>query len=234
MDMALNTLFLATLAFVGGHFLLSSTPVRRRLVRTLGQNGFLPAYSLAITGAFIWMIAAYRAAPLVPVWQPPAGLAWIPLLLMPVALFLAVAGLSTPNPTLVGAERSLSSGPAHSPAQGIISITRHPFLWGTTLWAAAHLTVNGDLANITLMGGILILSLGGMMHIDHRREESLGAAWGPVKLTTSLIPFAAILTGRAHLDWRGIGWWRPLAAIVIYMALLHLHAWVLGVSPLPV
>jgi uncharacterized membrane protein len=229
----LNMLFLATCAFVGGHFLLSSTPLRQRLVRKLGQNGFQLSYSVAITAALIWMVSAYRAAPIVPVWEPPAALAWIPLLVMPVALFLVIAGLSTRSPTQVGAERSLTSGLPQTPAPGIISITRHPFLWGTALWAATHLLVNGDLANITLMGGILILSVGGMMHIDRRREESLGAIWGPVKLTTSLVPFAAILTGRTHLDWRGIGWWRPLAAIVIYMALLHLHALVLGVSPLP-
>jgi uncharacterized membrane protein len=133
----------------------------------------------------------------------------------------------------VGAERTLAAGLPQNPAPGIISITRHPFLWGTALWAASHLSVNGDLANITMMGGILILSVGGMMHIDRRREESLGAIWGPVKLTTSLVPFAAIFTGRTHLDWRGIGWWRPLTAIVLYVALLHLHALVLGVSPFP-
>ena len=95
-----------------------------------------------------------------------------------------------------------------------------------------HLTVNGDLADITLMGGILILSIGGMVHIDQRREEALGAAWGPVKMTTSVVPFAAIITGRTQLDWRGIGWWRPLAAIAIYGLILLAHTW-LGVSPLP-
>jgi len=35
MSGTLNALFLATLAFVAGHFVLSSTPVRRRLVRLL-------------------------------------------------------------------------------------------------------------------------------------------------------------------------------------------------------
>ena len=232
MSGTLNALFIATLAFVAGHFVLSSTPVRRRLVRVLGQNGFLPAYSLAVTAAFFWMTSAYRAAPVVPVWEPPAALTWIPVLLMPVAVYLLVAGLTTRNPTLVGAERALTAGLPQNPAPGIISITRYPFLWGTALWAAAHLAVNGELADITMMGGILILSLGGMVHIDHRREEALGAAWGPVKLTTSVIPFAAILSGRTQLDWRGIGWWRPLAAVVIYVLILQIHAW-MGVSPLP-
>jgi len=233
MSGTLNVLFIATLAFVGGHFVLSSAPVRQRLVRKLGESGFMPVYTLVITAALIWMIVAYRAAPNVPVWDLPAAMAWIPLVLMPVSIFLVVAGLTTRGPTQVGAERSLASGLPGSPAPGINSITRHPFLWGTALWAAVHLIVTGDLANITLMSGIVVLSIGGMMHIDRRREEALGGAWGPVKLTTSLTPFAAILTGRTHLDWPGIGWWRPLAAVAIYLLLLQLHTWVIGASPWP-
>jgi len=230
---ALNMLFVATLAFVGGHFVLSSLPVRRRLIRALGENRFVPAYSLVVTAAFIWMLWAYRAAPVVEVWTPAPGLAGIPLVLMPIAIFLAVAGLTTRSPTLVGAEHTLASGLPQSPAPGIISVTRHPFLWGTALWAASHLAVNGDLANITVMGGILALSIGGMRHIDRRREETLGAAWGPVKLTTSLVPFAALAAGRTHMDWRGIGWWRPLVALAIYAALLQLHPWLFGVNAFP-
>jgi uncharacterized membrane protein len=48
-----------------------------------------------------------------------------------------------------------------------------------------------------------------------------------------VLPFAAILTGRAHLDWRGIGWWRPLLGLAVYATLLHLHRGLIGVSPLP-
>lgn len=228
---SLNALFAAVLCFVGGHFLLSSRPLRKSLVRTLGANGFLTAYSAVMAAAFMWMIAAYQAAPDVPVWTPPAALTWIPVLVMPLAIFLTLAGITTQNPTLVGAERNIaeSIGP---PAPGIISVTRYPFLWGMALWALAHLAVNGDLASMTLMGGILVLSLGGMAHIDERREDALGAAWGPVKLTTSILPFAAIANGRTTLDWKGIGWWRPLAALVLYAVLLHGHEWLIGV-PVP-
>jgi uncharacterized membrane protein len=72
-----------------------------------------------------------------------------------------------------------------------------------------------------------------MHHIDLRRESNLGSTWGPMKLTTSVLPFAAVLSGRSKVDWRGIGWWRPALGLVVYAALLHLHRGLIGVSPLP-
>ncbi|MGF1592514.1 MAG: NnrU family protein [Kiloniellaceae bacterium] len=227
-----NALIAATAAFVGGHFLLSSRPLRPLLHQRFGERGFRIVYSLAAVITLLWMIAAYRAAPFVAVWQPAPVLAWVPLLVMPLASILLVAGLTSPNPTLVGGERFLDSAPG-SPAVGILSVTRHPFLWGTGLWALSHLLVNGDLASIIMLGGIAVLSFAGMHHIDLRREASLGADWGPMKLTTSVLPFAAAVSGRTAVDWRGIGWWRPLLGLVVYAALLHLHSGLIGVSPLP-
>ncbi|MFQ5774084.1 MAG: NnrU family protein [Kiloniellaceae bacterium] len=230
---SIDALFAATALFVGGHFLLSSRPLRRPLVGMLGPRGFLPVYSAVVAVAFVWMVTAYGSAPYVEVWTPAPAARWIPVAVMPVAIFLVVAGLTTPNPTMVGAERAVDIGGPKNPATGIISITRHPFLWGTTLWALSHLAVNGDLASLIFMGGILALSLGGMAHIDLRREDALGAAWGPIKLTTSVLPFGAVLSGRNRIDWKGIGWQRPAAALVLYAALLHAHAWLFGVSALP-
>jgi hypothetical protein len=31
---------------------------------------------------------------------------------------------------------------------------RHPMLWGTAIWAVAHLAVNGDLASVILFGSM--------------------------------------------------------------------------------
>jgi uncharacterized membrane protein len=228
----INGLIAATLAFAGGHFLLSSRPLRPFLIERYGERTFRLIYSVAIAAALIWMVAAYRGAPFLPLWSPPAVFAWIPLLVLPVASILLVAGLTSPNPTLVGGERLLD-GSMGSPAVGILSITRHPYLWGVGLWALSHLTVNGDLGSIVMMGGIAILSFAGMRHIDLRREASLGATWGPMKLTTSVMPFAAVLAGRTTVDWRGIGWWRPALGLVVYAVLLHLHRGLIGVSPLP-
>ncbi len=227
----LDMLFLSTVAFVGSHFLLSSQPVREPLVRWLGAQGFLVIYSLTAVGTFLWMLLAYAAAPPMPVWFPPVELYWIPVVLVLLASILVVSGLTTQSPTAMGGENQ-GLGP-EDPAPGILRITRHPFLWGTTLWSIGHLASNGNLADIVLFGGILVLSLGGMLHIDQKREQQLGAAWGPIKLTTSIIPFAAIVSGRTSFDWAGLGLWRPLAGAALYMALLLLHPWLFGVSPLP-
>jgi len=232
---SLNALLAATVAFIGGHFLLSSAPLRIPLVRALGPGGFTPVYALLVGAAFLWMLAAYAAAPAVAVWYPPPALRWVPLLVMPFALILAVAGLTAPNPTAVGGEKVVAraAGTPHTLVGGIFTVTRHPFLWGATLWAVSHLLVNGTAADMILMGGVLVLSLGGMRHIDRRREAALGADWGPIRMTTSLVPFAAIVEGRTKFDWRGIGWWRPVVGLLLYGALLHFHQFIAGVPALP-
>ena len=101
------------------------------------------------------------------------------------------------------------------------------------LWAIVHLVVSGETRSVVLFAGLLILSVGGMWHIDKRREFLYGADWGPVLMSTSAVPFAAILAKRTKLDWRGIGLWRVLATIAIYLALVWLHPFALGVSAWP-
>lgn len=229
----INALFAATVAFVAAHFLLSSRPLRGPLVAMLGEGGFRIAYSIVGLATFGWMVSAFGDAPRVEIWVPGPPLRWVPVLVMPIACILVVAGLTTPSLTAMGGERSAIVGGPQHPAPGIVGITRHPALWGIVLWALSHLAVNGDLASIIVMGGILILCGGGMAHIDLRREAVLGAAWGPTRMTTSALPFAAILSGRARLDWRGIGWKRPAAGLALYGVLFLAHPWIAGVSALP-
>ncbi|MDX1711847.1 MAG: NnrU family protein [Rhodovibrionaceae bacterium] len=229
----LNALFAAVVLFVGGHFLLSSLPLRVPIEKALGAKGFRALYSLIAGAALVWSAVAYGDAPFVPVWDPPVFLRWVAAIVMPFAFILAVCGLTTRSPTAVGGEEYASNTP-EDPAPGILKITRHPFLWGTGIWAVAHLLVNGDAASMILMGGIAILSFGGMAHIDQRRAARLGGAWGPIQLTTSILPFHAVATGRTHMDWKGIGWLRPAAGILAYAVFMHAHVWLFGVSPLPV
>ena len=83
------------------------------------------------------------------------------------------------------------------------------------------------------LGGMAVLALGGMAHIDHRRRLALGADWGPVAMTTSVIPFLAAIQGRTRIDWRGIGWSRFLGGIALAIALPFLHPWISGKEIVP-
>ncbi|TWA66543.1 putative membrane protein [Azospirillum brasilense] len=213
------------------HFGISSTPLRAALVGRLGEKPYLGLYSLVSALAFWWLVAAYNASPYAPVWPPAGGLAWVPVLLVPVALFLLVAGLSTPNPTSVGQEKLLAG--EREPVRGILRVTRNPFLWGVGLWAVAHMVPNGDLASLILFGTLALLALGGSVLIDAKLARRLGADWDRYAARTSNLPFAAILAGRQSLVWREIGWWRPAVALLLYGGLLHLHRMLFGVSPLP-
>ncbi|MBX3187425.1 MAG: c-type cytochrome [Labilithrix sp.] len=223
-------LFVSAAAFTGLHLLLSSIPVRRRLIAALSQRGFAGVYSLLVAAAFAGMIFGYVKAPYVEVWLPPRGMRWMPLLVMPFAILLMVAGFSTRGPTTVGGEALASQ---ESASLGVFSITRHPALWGFALWGMSHTLANGELRAVVLFLAVLTLALVGMVHIDRRRAAELGEAWTKYQERTSLVPFAAIMGGRAELDLRGIGWARFAAAIVIYVGVLHTHHLVIGASPLP-
>lgn len=226
----LNELLAATIIFVGSHFLLSGPPLRGLLVDRLGLKGFRLLYSLLAAVTLVWMVQAYVQAPPVALWPSLTILQWVPLLVMPFAFILLVAGVTTASPTAVGAE---AVALAADPAPGMLRITRHPFLWGAALWAISHIIATGELASLIMMGGILVLSLVGMRQIDRKRELQLGAGWGPIRLTTSIIPFQAIAEGRTTMDWAGIGWWRIALGLALYLIFLILHPYIFGVIAVP-
>jgi uncharacterized membrane protein/cytochrome c551/c552 len=216
--------------FVGLHLLLSTIPVRKKLIAALKPGGFAGVYSLVAAIGLVGIILSFRSAPYVEVWLPPRALRWVPVLAMPVAILFMVAGFSTKSATSVGQGSSASDEDA---AKGIFSITRHPALVGFAIWAAAHLLANGELRAILVFLAILALAVAGMLHIEGRRAAELGDAWTRYSERTSLVPFAAIARGRARLDLRGIGVVRVLASAFVYVAILHMHALVIGASPMP-
>lgn len=227
---SIENLLLAVAIFVGGHFALSSLPVRRRLIGIAGDAAFRAVYVFVMFGSLVWAVRAYGAAPHSSLWTAGMGLTHLPVILMIFACILAVAGLTTRIVTMVGGEK-LAGEPAA--VAGIATVTRHPFLWAVTLWSAGHIAANGDLASVVFFGGFALLSLGGMAHIDHRRKDAMEADWGPIALTSSAVPFLAAIQGRRAIDWRGIGWVRLAGGIVLYLALLVGHPWIAGVAIVP-
>lgn len=219
----------STLLFVGGHLIPSETAVRRRLVARLGESGFQGAYSLLASVALGGMIWGWIGAPHVDLWPQTPWSRWVPLVVMPPALVLIIAGYTTKNPGSAGQLGALSAGP-----RGIVRITRHPALLGQALWALAHLPPNGDLSSLILFGSLALLCFAGMWHIDRRRQAELGAAWDGFAAHTSVVPFAANLRGASLPSLSELGAWRVVAGLATFGLWLWLHPLLIGTSPLPI
>lgn len=221
-------LIAAAVFFLAIHFGVSGTPLRDQLVRTMGEKVYRGAFSLASLVGLIWLISAYGDAPYVALWGQLLTLKPVAKVLALVAFLFIVIGLATPSPTVAGMEAQLTRD---APARGIVRITRHPFLWGTALWALVHLVINGDLAALILFGSLLLLALGGTASIDRKRRRNFGEHWERFALATSNIPFGAIYGGRNQLGpaLREIGLVRPLIAIAVFAAVFLLHARLFGV-----
>jgi uncharacterized membrane protein len=219
----------AALILLASHFGISSTPLRAWLVARLGERVYLVLYALIALAAISWLISAWARAPYVELWAPAPWLAWVALLVMPFALLLLVSGLSTPNPTAVGAPDVLSQ---REPVQGVFRITRHPIMWGVALWAGSHLIANGDLASLVLFTSLGALALLGTLLIDRKYALRRGADWQRFAAATSNLPLAAIVSGRQRLAFAEVGWWRIALALVVYALLLAVHPWWFGGAPL--
>jgi len=225
------TIFLAAgLVFHATHILLSSTRLRGHLRDILGEDGFLATYSAVALATFIGFVVSYTKAPLVVLWEVQPGLRWVPMVVMPFACILLICGYTTPNPTMLGMERSAAND---DPAPGILRITRHPVLWAAGLWGLCHIPPNGDLASIVFFGSIAALALGGTLLIDAKKRLALGTNWAIFAGLTSNLPFLALVTGRTRLRFRDVSLLRIVAGLLLYAVLLFGHPLLTGYPALP-
>ena len=223
------SIVLAALAFILIHIGISGTTVRDRLVGAIGLRAYMVAFSVASVGTMIWLVSSYNAAGYVATWGQLQWWKPFAIALMLPAFLLVVIGLTTPNPTAVAQEGTVGQAP-----RGIVRVTRHPFLMGTALWSAVHLVGNGDVASLLFFGALLVVSVAGTVSIDAKRARVLGReVWDGFARRTSIVPFAAIASGRNTLSVAEFGVWRPLAGLGAYALMLGGHAHLIGVSPWP-
>jgi uncharacterized membrane protein len=222
------SLVLAALFFAGLHLGIAGTSIRDRFTAALGVNMYRALFSLASIAGLIWLAMAYKYAPYVATWGVPQWWKPVAILLMLPAFLLVVLGLSAPNPTAVGMEGLAT----HSP-EGIVRVTRHPLLIGIGLWALVHLVANGDAASFIFFGTLAVTALAGTVSIDAKRRRALGPAWQSFTEQTSILPFAAIATGRSRLKLAEIPRWRWAVALAAYALFLGGHSHIFGVSPFP-
>jgi len=175
-------LLLSAILFVGLHFLLSH-PLRRSLVRALGEGPFRGIYSLLALLTFAAMIYFYRKCGREPPLWDAAQTGWIAgTLLMWLAAILFV-GSFIGNPALVAAR-----GPRGGP-RGVLAITRHPMMWSFAIWAAVHLALLAMPKAIVFDGAIILLALAGAAAQDRKKSSMMGEAWHEWTAQTAFVPF---------------------------------------------
>ncbi len=222
-------LIVAAAFLLATHYGISSTELRPWLVARIGEQAYLGLYSLIAFGAIGWVISAFVRAPYIELWPTSAWSAGVALLVMPFALLLAVSGVSTPNPTAVGAPpETLEQAQA---VRGILRVTRHPLMWGIALWALAHVVANGDFASFVMFGVFAALALVGTLMLDRKYAARRGAEWQRFADASSNLPLEAIVQERQSLVFAEIGWVRVAVALLLYVVLLALHPWLFGLSP---
>ena len=89
----------ALVAVVGTHMLMAH-PLRAPMVARLGAGGFTGVYSLVSLATLVWVVAAFRDAPVgTPLWMPGDALYALATLIM-LAASILLAGSFIGNPAL--------------------------------------------------------------------------------------------------------------------------------------
>jgi uncharacterized membrane protein len=182
----MNLLILGLVLFIGVHLLPSFVSLRRAAVDRLGPGAYKGLFSLlSLTGLVLMVIGKYLAD-FQPLWQPPAwGRNAALVLLLPVFVLLAAANMPS----------------------NIKRYTRHPMLWGVTLWSVGHLLSNGDRASLLLFGSLGVYALFGML------SANLRGAVKQVKVYPLVKDGVTVAAG-----------------LVVYAVLLLLHPYLFGVA----
>lgn len=127
-------LFAGLALWVAAHFFKRAAPDARASLGAKGQMIMGPVIILSV----VLMVIGYRAADGAVFWDRGNGLVWLNNLLMVLAFYL------------------YASSAAKDVKIWLATKVRHPQLTGFSVWAVAHLLVNGDVASFVLFGGLLI------------------------------------------------------------------------------
>lgn len=223
----MTSMSVAALFWLGLHLIVAG-PLRSPLVDKLGEKAFFFVFSLLSIVGVGWFVFAYRHAPWVFLWATPPAVGGLAIVFAFIGFFLVVVGAGPMIPTDTRAPRLIDGG---LPVYGVTRVTRHPRLCGVSLWAIAHMLVNGYLAALLMFGSLLITALNGMVSIDRKRRRRLGAVWDEFEAQTSRLPFAAILAGRTRFKLGEFHLWPVALTVAVFSGVFWLHG-VIGPSPL--
>ncbi len=189
-------LILGLVIFLGVHSVSIAAPAARdRWLAQMGESGWKGLYSLLSVVGLALIVWGYGQARFDPVYlyTAPTGLRHLSALLMLPVFPLLLA------PYLPGRIKTL---------------TRHPMLVATKLWALAHLLANGTLADVLLFGGFLVWAVADRISVK-RREQAGQVRAVPGLPASGLNDVIVVVAGLA------------LYLVFVFWA----HAWLFGVRP---
>lgn len=98
------------------------------------------------------------------------------------------------------------------PANNFKRFLRHPQLTGVACWSVGHLLSNGEMRSLVLFGGLALWAVIEILLINRRDGQRVKPEPAPMKKDIFLV----------------------IAGAAAYAVFLSAHAWLIGVSPLPV
>lgn len=208
----------AFVAFFLSHSIPVRPAVKSRIVAKTGALGFALLYSALSIAILTWIIIAAGRAPFVEIWGWAAWQNHLPLTGMFVAILIVSMAVGQPNPLSFGGWNNDRFDPKSC---GLIGWVRHPLLVALLIWSGTHMVPNGNLAHVIVFGLFAAFSLLGMKIIDRRSRRILGLdRWQTLSNTDRSLSITP----------RGLT--RLAIGVLIYLAVLFSHQWVIGVSPL--
>jgi uncharacterized membrane protein len=216
--------FAASIFLYLSHAVPSAPRARRFIFEALGPVRFRVFYSILSSLAGIWFVWAYATTNVGGfVYKPLPGAAALATLLMPVALFLIVARLTSPF-----GEISCPNSPV-----GIYRVTRFPGSLGILLWSVLHLAATGDTKRVMAFGIFGLIAVTALIKNEVVLKRQVGEEALRFRAETSLLPFRAKQGLGGWIEGLGeVGLKTPVIVILAYVLLIALHPLILGVEPL--
>ncbi len=156
--------------FIGVHIVTTMRDRRARLIDRFGEAPYKIGYSVLSILGLVLIVLGWRAAPFVPLWEPPVAMRHIAMPLIWIAFVCVTA--------------------AYVPSGFIKARLRHPMLVGVKVWALAHLLANGDLAAMLLFGSLLAFAVYDRIAVKRRARIEPAQPIAPPRWHNDLIAVA--------------------------------------------
>ncbi len=208
------------LAFAATHILPASVRWRPRLIARLGPRVYAGLYSVVALVIFVPLTTTYvrhrHDGPILWNLRSIPGVYELSWTISALSFAFIVASLFQPSPLSMG-----TTGEAR--AYGLSRITRHPMFVPLATLGIGHLLLQGHLSDVAFFGGLTLFGLLGCAHQDARKKALEPERFRTFFSETSLIPFAAVLSGRTRLEVSELPWYGIAIGFAAAVAMFMIH-----------